>query len=162
MAIIKDNLDDYVVAGKPLKEWYQSDGENVDYSKLGFHNDISTDPQIVVVDYGAFVIDTEAFPRAYHKGIDLSRLAGTLYRDEPYDNQRTITCYDGDDIIDMLFNSLRNPTVKDLVFREYKLVAEDVYISAETKHVMITIKINPKEVILAYAEDYNSRIIRRE
>lgn len=115
MAIIFDNYDDYVVNGKPMKEWYKSDGENVDHSKLGFHENISTDPQIVVVDYGKFVIDTEVFPRMYHNGIDLSRLAGTLYRDEPYDNQRTTTCIDGDDILDILCNSINKPTVFDLI-----------------------------------------------
>lgn len=162
MAIIREDFDDYIVDGKPMKEWYQSDGENVDYSNLGFKGNISTDPQLCIVDYGAFVINTDVTPVRYHKGIDLSRLAGTLYRDEPYDDQMSITCIDGDDIVEILFNSLRDATVKDLVFREYKLLAEDVYISAETKHVMISFKINPREVVLAYVDDYNSRIKRRK
>ncbi|MDO4188659.1 MAG: hypothetical protein Q4D29_06680 [Lachnospiraceae bacterium] len=163
MAIIRENFDDYVVDGKPMKEWYQSDGKNVDYSKLGFHENISTDSQIVIVDYGAFVIDTGVHPYRYHKGIDLSRLAGTLYRDEPYDDQRVITCIDGDDIVNILFNSIRDATVKDLIFREYdyRIVPEDVYVSAETKHVMISIRINSKEDIIDYAEDYNRRLKKR-
>lgn len=162
MAIIREDFDDYIVNGKPMKEWYQSDGENVDYSQSGYKNNISTDPKVTLVDFGAFVIDTDVFPSHYHKGIDLSRLAGTFYRDEPYDDQRSTTNIDGDDIVNILFNSIRNATVTDLFFREFKLVAEDIYVSKETKRVMVSIAIKPREAIIAYAEDYNSRIKKTE
>lgn len=161
MTLICEDFDDYIVNGKPMHEWYESDGENVDYSKLGYKSNISTDPNLLLVDFGAFVINTEVTPTRYHKGIDLSRLAGTFYHDEPYDQQMSITCIDGDDVVNILFNNVEHATFTDLFLREFKLVAEDVYVSRETKHIMVSIAIKPQEVIVEYIKDYNNRIIRK-
>lgn len=152
---------DVMIDGKMLKDWLKSDEGMVDYSKCETGVDVSNNPEYRIYDIGGFVHDPSVMETRYHNGVDLARVAGvaTSYRDEGYDDISVSTAMDGDLSVQIFFNSLKDATIQDFVYRYFHIIDGDIYISETNHRVFIKGRKGTDEEIEKFIDDFNSRII---
>ena len=160
MGIIYNDFDDMFVDGKKVSDWYIDEGDDIKDELEPFKSALKN-PEgnpIGIFDLGGFVVDTEVRGSFYENGVDLARLSGSFYRGEPYDEQMSITCLDGWDVLNMAMNRVKNYSTKDLVFHYTKMINGTVFIGKRTKHVFVKGEWGTEEERKAYVDDYNYRL----
>ncbi|MCR5509463.1 MAG: hypothetical protein K6F54_00695 [Lachnospiraceae bacterium] len=152
-----------IVDGRPLREWLKSDEGMVDYDKLEFGHNVSNTEDYLIYDLGMFYHDSSVGETRYHNGVDLARVAAVnvmgAYRPIEYDTVDLYSALEGDDYTRIFFNSVRNATIADFIFRFFKIIDGDLYISETCHHVFIKGRFGTSEERKAFVENYNSRII---
>ena len=153
---------DLVVDGKPLREWLKSDEGLVDYDRLECGRNVSNTESFIIYDLGLFCHDPDVGETHYHNGVDLARVTALIvmgaYRDMSYDTVDLYAALEGDDYTRIFFNSVDNAMIADYVFRFYKLIDGDVYISDDCHHVFIKGRAGSSEERQAFANALNGRI----
>lgn len=149
-----------VVDGKKIGEWLKSDEGLVAYDKCEFGANVSNSSEWIIYDLGMFYYDPFVAETRYHNGIDLARVAGvaTSYRDESYDELSYKSAIDGDDYVTIFFNSVRDASIKDFIFRFFHVIEGDIYISETCNRVFVKGKKGTEDELANFIESYKSRI----
>jgi len=124
-----------VVDGKKISEWLKSDEGRVDYSKCEFGKNVCNSEDYIIYDLGEYEHNPRVMETHYHNGVDLARVAGCIKYSESYYGMSDITALNGDDYVNIFYESFRDITIRDFVIYFLRLLDGDVYISETNYHV---------------------------
>ena len=133
MALTKDM--NAIVDGKRIRDWLMPDKNIVKSGDL-FEN-ISKNQDVVIYDFGPFVVDDEVVQTWYSNGVDLARAYAASYWKVPYDEVNDYEAIEGHDYVRISYDQIRDCSVADFITYRYNLLDGYFYISKESGHVML-------------------------